>query len=195
MANVVVGGLLGAACSSSGTKAPSAPPALRAELGVTAATLAGDCGEGQVAAGAAPMPAPAAAIAASCPAGVECSYHAPCQQSAVQLTLRAVGSGAPTPVAVQRIELLDTSGAVLGTMTGRAVTRWVDGVYTPWDGQLHAGEALKLSVPTSEPPWDKVPGGRFGSGTFQVRVTVTVGGQAITASSSASVAPEPMVVT
>ncbi len=192
-------GMLTAACSSSAGRTPSAPPGLTAALGVASATLAGDCGEGKVAAARdAPITAPAARAAiapASCPVGVDCSFHAPCQQSSVQLTLRAVGSGAPAPVVVTAVELLDPAGAVLGTMDPRVVTRWTDGRYGAWDGQLHAGEDLRLSLPTGEPPWGKVPGGRFGNGTFQVRVTVTVGGQAITAASTASVAPEPVVVT
>lgn len=199
---VAVASLLLVGCSKAsppGTGGGKPATGLRASINVTAATLADDCGQGAPAAQepAATMatPAPAAAIAASCPQGVDCSFRAPCQQSSVQLDLTAVGTGTPAPVAVTDIELLDKAGASLGHMTGRAPQVWIDNAYTTWDAQLRPGERLRLSVPASAPPWDKIAGGRWGGGMFQVRVTVTVGGVPYSATSTASIAPEPMVVT
>ena len=196
--------------TGTGTSKPP-PKGLGASLAVTSAALADDCGQGV-----APGPKPAAANEAVSPAarqdpaapaagasmsmgacapGVDCSFHAPCQQSSVQLQLAAVGAGTPAPVVIGDIELLDKDGKLLGKMTGRTPQVWTSNVYGAWDAQLRPGESLRLTVPTSAPPWDKVTDGRYAGGMFQVRVTVTVGGTSYSATSTTSVAPEPMVAT
>jgi hypothetical protein len=212
---VLVSACSKAAPSGGASPGSATPPSkgLGASLSVTAAALADDCGQGAAqapakvaapapAADSAPVasatmvsPGASAAQAIGCPPGVECNFQPPCQQSSVQLQLAAVGAGAPAPVVVTDIELLDQAGASLGHMTPRAPQVWTDHAYGAWDATLRPGESLKLSVPSSAPPWDKVPGGRFGGGMFQVRVSVTVGGTPYTATSTTSVAPEPMVAT
>ena len=210
-AAVVAVTLLASACSTPSTPSTSrggptqgapATKAVAATLSVTAAALADDCGHG-----AAPSPATAPAPAAApAPEEQELAEGAksdrdgkwsgmPCEQSSVQLLLGASAAGAPGPVVIGAIELLDQGGKRLGSMVARAPQVWSGDAYGPWDGTLRPGDSLRLSVPSSAPPWDQLPGGRYSSQMFQVRVTVTVGGTPYTATSTASVAPAPMVET
>lgn len=194
LARGVVASWLVAACSSaapapsgvvggsgSAAAAPLAP--VTATLAVDAAVLADGCAGGD-----ADVDAKASA---------DSLVYDPnlCQASNVQLALVASATGAPAQVVITEIAVLDRAGTRLGTMTARAPLVWRDHAYQAWDATLRPGEALRLSVPTSAPPWSAMPGGRTGAGLFQVEVTITVGGVAVTARSAASIGPEPMMDT
>jgi hypothetical protein len=178
------------ACSSAaapGSASPASSAPVTATLSVTAATLGDDC----PAAGRAAADAKAARVDAD-------AYMAeppPCTPSSVQLQLTAVGAGAAAPVVVSEVALLDAAGTHLGTLTPNAPLVWRADAYQAWDASLRAGDALRLSVPTSAPPWATMPGGRWGTRMFQVEVTVTVAGAPVTARSTVSIAPEPMMDT
>ena len=191
--------LLAGACSTPSTpstlgtgSAQVQPPSktVGATLGVTAAALADDCGEGQSPAAA--PDAPAAEAESAKASGDGPSF---CEQSSVQLLLTAVGNGPPGPVVVRAIELLDQEGKHVGAMVGRTPRVWTGDAYGPWDATLRPGDSLRLSVPSSAPPWGQLSGGRWSGQLFQVRVTVTVGGMPYTANSAASVTPAPMIET
>ena len=180
--------------SDSGSAATPAATNLTAALVVNAAVLADDCGASATTADAKPA-VPDSKRAAPDDADQDSWVAAPCAQSSVQLGLTALGAGPAAPVAITEITVLDEAGARLGAMTPGAPLVWRRDAYDPWDALLRPGDALRLSVPSSAPPWASMSGGRWGSGMYQIQVTVTIGGTRVTARSTVSVVAEPMVDT
>ena len=80
-------------------------------------------------------------------------------------------------IQVKRVELLDAAGTVVGTLTPRTPSRWVDGTYQPWDQHLEAGQNVTASYALSAPRWDQLPGGRDPSAVYRARVTISIDGE------------------
>lgn len=119
---------------------------------------------------------PAAAEPADCAVG-GCGSRRGCEQTSMQLSLRAPAGARPTTIRIKKVELLDGKGKLLQVLAARAPTRWTDKSYVAWDQQIGAGETLATSYALESPSWDKLTNGRYNahSKTFQLRVTVTVG--------------------
>jgi hypothetical protein len=97
-----------------------------------------------------------------------------CAPPSMQLSLKA-GDRSAT-IHIKRVDIVDTSGARLDTLTSREPTVWTDvGTYKQWDESIAANEAMAVSYALSTPKWDRFMGGRFGEQTFKVRVTVAIG--------------------
>lgn len=130
-----------------------------------------------------PSEAPAASPSAPCAPGQDCGggggrYRRSCDQTSIQLALKATGTTAPTPIAIKKVELLDAKGVSLGELTARTPTRWSDaGSYQAWDQTLAPGDEAAVSYVLSTPNWDSMEGGLYGQTgkLYQVRVTVLVG--------------------
>ncbi len=122
---------------------------------------------------------PAAVAPADCAEpGCGGSHHRACQQTSIQLALRATGTSAPTPIRIKKVELLDAKGASLGELTATSPTRWsTAGSYQAWDQSVAPGEQAAVSYVLSSPAWHTMEGGEWGQTgkMFQVRVTVLVG--------------------
>lgn len=106
-----------------------------------------------------------------------CGHHA-CQQTSIQLALRATGTTTATPIRIKKVELLDAKGVSLGELTATSPTRWSDAdSYQAWDQSLAPNEQAAVSYVLSSPAWNAMEGGqRAQTGKmFQVRVTVLVG--------------------
>jgi hypothetical protein len=163
-------------------------------------TLGDDCGTGWTPPPPAPMPTPSKAPAESrsqvapqrrAPGGpaamapADCAepgcgggHNRACQQTSIQLALRATGTTAPTPIRIKKVELLDAKGASLGELTATSPTRWsTAGSYQAWDQSIAPGEQAAVSYVLSSPAWHSMEGGEWGQTgkMFQVRVTVLVG--------------------
>jgi len=122
-------------------------------------------------------PGTPSAVAADC-AEPGCGGGYACQQTSIQLALRATGTSAATPIQIKRVELLDAKGVSLGELTATSPTRWSDaGSYQAWDQSLAPNEQAAVSYVLSSPAWHAMEGGQWAQTgkMFQVRVTVLVG--------------------
>ncbi len=207
-----------------------APKAPEIKVELAGVTLAEDCADGQptkplapppvkAAAGSnvssdpsASMPAPnakAASVAAdmpsagACAPGVHCGGipQPACEQTAMQL-LVAVPSGAlATTLKIKTVELLDDKGAVAGTLTARAASKWDGkGTYVTWDEAVTpATGSLAVSYKLSAPNWNKLTGSIWNAASkkFALRVTVSISDKdrAIEKQAIVPVTPEPPVAT
>jgi hypothetical protein len=162
-------------------------------IGCTKATSGGEDGvgvappprpQGNVTGKPTEAPAAAASVApgyAPCAQGQNCGgggYRRSCDQTSIQLALKATGTSAPTPIAIKKVELLDANGASLGELTAKTPTRWSDaGSYQPWDQTLAPSDEAAVSYLLSTPNWGSMEGGLYGQTgkMYQVRVTVLVG--------------------
>lgn len=164
--------------------APPAPPAPAAAVTVemTAATLADDCG------GAPPYEPPAAPSAKpakvlkselksdqSSGAAARMKAKRRCEQTSMQLAVTAVAGGAPTKLAVKKVELYDETGALVGALTASSPTVWSDaGQYQPWDETIAPAAQLAVSYVLTQPNWAGVAN-RWNK-TYTLKAVISVGG-------------------
>ena len=169
-----------AGCWSSSQSIAIEPGAPDVTVELAAVTLGDDCGANPR------LPPPVAAkpgirAPAEAPADwcESCDYRPHCDQTSMQLSLRASGpeGTSSTTVKIKRIELLDSDGDFLALLSARAPTRWDGASYTAWNQTVDAGQTLAASYSLSSPNWEKLTGGRWQAHTksFQLRVTLTVG--------------------
>ena len=106
----------------------------------------------------------------------DCNFFASaCDQTSLQVSLRST-AGMKTTVGIKKVELLDATGATIGTLTVRAATRWAtDGSYAKWDQVVRPGEVMAASYALTAPDWGAIPGGRDPSRKIRVRVTFKLG--------------------
>lgn len=169
------------------------------DVQVASVSLADDCPD-PVAAAPADKPSISSSSVA-CFEGHDCnasSRRRSCEQTTMQLALRSTGTGG-AKIAIKRVELLDASGASLGTMAVRNPTRWTEaGEYVPWNEAIDARQEVTASYALSLPADHEV---LDVSKTYRVRVTVSIGGEdrtlekPATLSISAPAHLEPGVVT
>lgn len=149
--------------------APS-PVAPKVTVGLTAVTLADDCG------------APAGSMKRSDQAAPSRNRGAAsgatarrCEQTSMQLSVIADPNSPPTEITIKKVELFDDNGTSLGELVPRQPTSWsANGVYEAWDQKVAAGAQLSVSYLLSQPKWDHVKS-RWNR-TFTLKVTVTIGG-------------------
>jgi hypothetical protein len=209
---LVVSAVLGCARAETAedTKQPKPLPVPSIGIELAGVTLADDCGPNvkpmpppaQPSAGSGRVPAasqdaPDASMAAgACATPGGCHIPAPqCEQSSMQIAIKA--NGQKTKIAIKRVELLDSSGKVVGELTASTPTQWSGSAYVTWDEAV-AGD-LNASYKLTSPDWEKLTKGRWNAANFrfQLRVIVTVGDKerAIEKQSITPALPEPEVVT
>jgi len=165
--------------------ATTPPPATAGKVTVvmTAATLADDCG------GSAPWGPPTAQADpppkqekqkadtpdADAPKSKSMARRR-CEQTSMQLSVTASAGGAPSKVAVKKVELFDQNGKSLGELTPSKPTQWSDksSTYEAWDEAVAPDQKLSVSYVLTQPNWDAVPD-RMNK-TYTVKATVTVAG-------------------
>lgn len=149
---------------------------------IAGVTLGDDCGGGVVPPPPPVTPAkrapgnPPADIAA--PGAVTENARYRCQQTSLQLAVRAGDLPAATPVAIKKVELLDAEGKVLEALAASSPVWWSEkGAYEPWDQKIAPNQLAAVSYVLTTPHWDTMPGGMYGQANkqFQVRVTVAIG--------------------
>lgn len=177
------------ACGSSSepdTTPPKNPPKVAAavEVSIASVTLADDCGTGPTQAPPAdePVQTAQAPAASQTQAGASAKRVAPgssmsmgdraCEQSSIQLRV-ANTSGADSKVVIQKIEILDGDGTMVGELTPRAPSKWNNDTYESWDEQVAAGSTLSVSYALSAPSVSR-------GATYTVRVIVAADGGAQT---------------
>jgi len=173
-----------AGCWSSSQSTVTEPGSPDVSVELAAVTLGDDCGANPV------LPPPVAAkpsphagvMAAPAEAPMDADddyYRRHCDQTSMQLSLRATAGTGSTSVSVKikKVELLDEAGNFLTDLSARAPTRWDGATYKQWNQTLDAGQTLAASYSLSSPNWEKLTGGRWQAHTktFQLRVTLTVG--------------------
>jgi hypothetical protein len=144
------------------------PAAAKVTVGLTAVTLADDCG----------APAGAAKKRSDEPSrnrGAAGATARRCEQTSMQLSVTAAADSQPTTITIKKVELFDDHGTSLGELTPRAPTKWsTNGVYEAWDQKVATGAQLSVSYLLTQPPWHQVQS-RWNR-TFTLKVTVTIGG-------------------
>lgn len=149
------------------------------------------------------VPDSGAPVQGSCAPGANCNFRSRpvCVQSSMQLSIAASSMHSTTTIVVRKVELLNAKGKVIEVLRASGATRWDDATsaYVAWNGRVDADGTLQVSYHLSAPSWDKHSGGRLGASgkTFQVRLTVSVGGADRTIEQTATVPAfiEPNVVT
>ncbi|MEO8707094.1 MAG: hypothetical protein ABI867_44110 [Kofleriaceae bacterium] len=100
----------------------------------------------------------------------------PCEQTAVQLSIRSPASAAlqaPTTIQMKRVELLDRNGTLIEVLTAHSPSRWKTDQFVAWDERVAPGQTMAVGYKLSSPDWSKIPNANQRS--FKLRVTVTVG--------------------
>ncbi len=148
-----------------------------------------------------PAPGGAAVARAKCAKGSNCGGpRRHCEQTSMQLTLSPTSGFKGSWVEIKRVELLDTKGKVVQTLTASVPMKWstAAGAYTAWDQKLGT-DVVRATYNLTSPDWNKLTNGRINAPghTFQLRVVVSVGGSDRTVEKTAIVPARvaPMVVT
>jgi hypothetical protein len=180
--------VLAAGCMSASQPKP-APNGIVVD--VASVALAQDCGDQPMPPPAVPQanrPAPAEGEAAPQDkvGSLSESRQESCDQTRIQLSIKAAGAA---KIHIKRVELLDASGKVVGNLTPRTPSKWVNDSYQAWNEQVVAGDQVTASYALSAPKWDEL-GGRDPSVTYRVRVTVAVGDEERTIDKAASTTVE-----
>jgi hypothetical protein len=170
------------------------PPPAPAKVAVTmtAATLAEDCG------GTAPIAPPPTKFAKPPSSGARAESDDPapgpsrargdvsagyagrarmrCEQTSMQLSVIAGSGVAPTSIRVKKVELVDDTGKLIGTLTPSAPTVWsdADGIYKPWAQTVSPDTKLSVSYALSKPDWSGVKD--RASHSYVLRAVIVVGG-------------------
>jgi hypothetical protein len=157
-----------------GSPAPDTTPrnkANKVEVTIASVTLADDCGTGPTT-----MPSePTASLGDSAsmdePSGgasMSASMaRRACEQSSIQLRV-ANSTDAGSKVAIEKVEVLDESGAVVGELTPRDPSKWDADAYAAWDEQVAPSQVLQVSYALSAPLVER-------GATYTVRVTLAAG--------------------
>lgn len=183
-----------AGCSSSPTTtSPVKPPAGAIVVDLASVSLADDCGTGarpadpvQPSPASSSRPDPATVPGALGQESSDGSSQGErvCEQTTMQLSIKA---GAAAAIHIKRVELLDRAGKVVGTLTPRSPSRWVDSAYQPWNERVEAGQDVTASYALSAPSWDTLPGGRDPSAVYRARVTISIDGEDRTVDKAATI--------
>lgn len=168
------------------------------EASISAASLASDCGAEAPGLGDCAPPPEKCMQDENDP---ECKNWCglPCQQSNMQLLLRAESTSDAGKVSIQKVELLDNSGnKVLQELTSYEPKLWNGESYASWDENLEAAATpSQVSYNLTAPDWATIGSGdawKTYSMTFYLRVTVEVDGVSITLLSD-EIMREPEIVT
>ena len=99
-----------------------------------------------------------------------------CDQTSMQLLIKANAGLKSAPVKVKKVELLDAKGKLIEELTARDAQKWETDKYVTWDQAIEGGKSLQVMYPHTAPDWSKV-GGRMTAHekSFQLRVTLTIG--------------------
>jgi hypothetical protein len=99
-----------------------------------------------------------------------------CEPGTLQLSLHS-GAQAET-IKLQRVEIRDKSGKLVGTLAMQEPTVWTSaGAYEAWDQKIGAGQVMAVSYKLSPLDWSGVAGGAMAlyEQTFQATVVIAVG--------------------
>jgi hypothetical protein len=121
-------------------------------------------------------PATPAKPAAAEPADMAPGHARHCDQTSMQILIKANAGVKSAPVKVKKVELLDAKGKLIEALTARDAQKWETDKYITWDQSIEGGKSLQLMYPLTAPDWSKV-GGRMNAHekSFQLRVTLTIG--------------------
>jgi hypothetical protein len=98
----------------------------------------------------------------------------PCDQTAVQLSVRSVATAAPAVIRMKRVELLDRTGQLLEVLSAHTPRRWGTDQFVDWDERSIPGQTMAVGYRVKAPDWSKIPNPNKRS--FKLRVTVAVDG-------------------
>lgn len=153
---------------------PPPPPALaeavsKVTVQMTAATLADDCG------GAPPRAVKSDEASRESKAkSASAKADRACDQTSMQLSVKASADGDATRITVKKVELFDTKGVKIGTLTASSPTVWTKGgTYKKWSQTIAPGQQLSVSYVLSQPPWAPVAERR--ARMYVLKAVITVG--------------------
>jgi hypothetical protein len=93
----------------------------------------------------------------------------------MQLSITSAAGGAPSKIAVKKVEVFDDKGALIGEVSAANPMTWsTDGSYKPWDQAIAPGQELAVTYALSQPAWGAVNNRR--TRLYVVKAIVTVDG-------------------
>ncbi len=153
---------------------PSPAPAeavSKVTVQMTAATLADDCGGTPPRA----VKSDEASNRESKAKSASAKADRACDQTSMQLSVKASADGDATRITVKVVELFDTKGVKIGTLTASSPTVWTKGgTYKKWTQTIAPGQQLSVSYVLSQPPWAPVAKRR--ARMYVLKAVITVGG-------------------
>ena len=215
---VLLGLVLVACTVGSATSSSSALPQTQAEItsptsgmkvttSIVAVTLGEECGGASSAdRSAAGACAPSDPIAPSDggaegggagKAGPGCGGTSYCQQSNVQIAFSAGAGSQAARIEIVRVELLDSTGSIVDTLTASKPQAWNGGSYAAWDQTVKPAGDTKTSYDLTAPAWSKIDSSgtsRSYSAKYKLHVTLRIDGLEIKLESNA-LSREPAVAT
>lgn len=99
----------------------------------------------------------------------------PCDQTAVQFSVRAPATAQRTKLTLKKVELLDNNGVWLETLTAASPSKWGTDNFVDWDETIAPGQTLAVGYKLTQPDWSKIKNANQRS--FKMRVVVLVGGE------------------
>ncbi|MCA9614067.1 MAG: hypothetical protein H6724_18400 [Sandaracinus sp.] len=163
---------LSVACTAS----HSGTSSLDVEASIASVTLGEACGDTALI-GEAPS-ADGDRFAGDCAEGHACGG---CQQTAIQIALRASAGDMEVPFEVLSVRLLDMDGREVDVLDARSPQVYDESEgYVGWDAMIAPNESLSVRYPTTTPDWQDIGDGdewsTYGM-RFRVRVRVRIDGE------------------
>ncbi len=159
-----------AACSSEYTAEVPPPKPPEISVGLASTRLGANCNEARPEPPAETPRSPATAKPDPTP---EPAQRIPCDQTAVQLSIRSPAGVPATRVTMKRAELLDRDGTLLEVLPSHSPSKWGTDQFVPWDEYAVPGKTMAVGYKLKSPDWSKIPNANNRS--FKLRVTVAVG--------------------
>jgi hypothetical protein len=153
----------------------TSPSGLHVSASIVAATLGEECatGGGLVASDCA---APPQGSQKAAPGGCGGSY---CQQSNVQISFNAGAGNQGARIEIVRVDLVDTAGSIVDTLTPSKPQSWSGNGYSAWDQLLKPAGDTKTSYDLTAPKWSTMNGARTTnaySTQYKLHVTLRIDG-------------------
>ena len=120
-----------------------------------------------------------------------------CQQSNVQIAFSAGAGSQAARIEIVRVELLDSTGSIVDTLTASKPQAWNGGSYAAWDQTVKPAGDTKTSYDLTAPAWSKIDSSgtsRSYSAKYKLHVTLRIDGVEITLEST-DLSREPAVAT
>ena len=162
-----------AACSSDYTAEVPPPKPPEITVGLASTRLGANCNEARPTTPEPPAKARRSPATFEPTEVKEPAQRIPCDQTAVQLSIRSPATAPATRVTMKRVELLDRDGTLLEVLPSHSPSRWGTDQFVPWNEYAVPGQTMAVGYKLRSPDWSKIPNANKRS--FKMRVTVAVG--------------------
>jgi hypothetical protein len=108
-----------------------------------------------------------------------------CRNTTIQIQFTAGSRATPAHVEIAGVELLDSAGTQVESLSASNPTVWdaATSTYQPWDQTVPPSSEVKSSYTVSSPSWSTL--GNSYSATYRLRITVRIDGTTVVLQSEA----------